>query len=152
MAWVSPTPMVIEVLSREMPVTATVLASTVTVMVAVTLPSLDVMVMVAVPGPTAVTTPFLSTVTTEVSLEVKVMPSLEASLGDTVKLMVALSPSLTVRVALLTVMSVTGISEGSGFLHELTDRAATPSTMAAKAVITLVLKLLWIIVYCFNKF
>ena len=147
MAWVSPTPMVIEVLSREMPVTATVLASTVTVMVAVTLPSLDVMVMVAVPGPTAVTTPFLSTVTTEVSLEVKVMPSLEASLGDTVKLMVALSPSLTVRVALLTVMSVTGISEGSGFLHELTDRAATPSTMAAKAVITLVLKLLWIIVY-----
>ena len=95
----SPDFSVSSVLSRLMPVTATVLALTVmvtvavnppslvlTVMVTVAVnpPSLVLTVMVAVPGATAVTIPVLDTVATEVSLEEKETSGVVASLGWTV--------------------------------------------------------------------
>ena len=80
----SPDFRVSSVLSRLMPVTATVLALTVMVTVAVNPPSLVLTVMVAVPGATAVTIPVLDTVATEVSLEEKETSGVVASLGWTV--------------------------------------------------------------------
>ena len=109
-----------------------------------------VIVIVAVPGPTAVTTPFSSTVTTLVSLDVKLTPLLEAFDGSTVKLMVAVSPSLMVNVGVLTFTPVTRISV-SLFLQELTDSAVTPSATTAIAVMTLVINLLRVIVYGFKN-
>ena len=81
---VSPLVSVSSVLSRLTPVTATAFAFTVTVTVALKLPSFVVIVITAVPGPTAVTTPFSSTVTTLGLLDVNVTSLMLASDGSTV--------------------------------------------------------------------
>ena len=108
---VSPSVSSKEVLSRLIPVTFTTAAVTVTVQLAVLPPSAVVTVMVAVPGATAVTLPFSSTVAIFPSLVVHFTALLAALLGATVAVRVSLPPAVRAKVFLFSVTPVTGMPE-----------------------------------------
>ena len=79
--------MLIDVLFSVIPVTRTGVAVTVTVHVALfSLPSFTAAVIVAVPGATAVTSPLVLTVATDVLDELQVNPLFVAFAGETVAL------------------------------------------------------------------
>ena len=104
--FVLPVSTVVDVLSSEMPSTATAL--TVTSQDAVKLPSVVVAVIVAVPAVTPVTLPLLSTVATDVLLLLHVTVLTLASFGATVAESCATSPIAISLVVGLTVTPVTG--------------------------------------------
>lgn len=98
-----------DVLFNETPVTAIVLALTVTAQVAFLLPSLVVTVIVAVPAAFAVTTPEDETAAIEVLLDVHVTDLSVAFEGVTVAVNEYLSPSVNVKVVLSRLTPVTEI-------------------------------------------
>jgi hypothetical protein len=105
----SPSVMVMLLLSSVTPVTETTFALTVTVQVALYPPSFVVTVMVVVPAVTAVILPVLETVATEELLEVQVTDWSVASEGETVALSECVSPSVMERFVSLILTLVTDI-------------------------------------------
>ena len=104
-----PASIVSAVLSNFTPVTATGLATavTVTLHVAVLLPSVVVTVIVVLPAPIAVTLPLLSTLATFSSLLFQLTLLSVASVGSTVAVSVSLFPSSNVMLLLFSFTPVT---------------------------------------------
>ena len=141
--WLSPSTMLISVLSMVMPVTGTVLAATVTEHVAVLDPSEEVTVIVAEPAFTAVTLPLPSTVATVASEDFQLIALLVALFGATVAVKVSDPPSTRLNDVLFNVTPVTatvleppppGISGSSG-LQENKTMENTAVAITAIAVV-----------------